>query len=159
MRLQILDLSNNLIDYILPDTFRNSRKLQILNLAKNELIEIAPETFRNLGDIRIVDLSYNLLRTLPDSLFVGDDLEKLDVSHNQLTKIPVTSLTNVAALTLCELDLSHNHIGAIHSMDLSNKFRVSLSIYSCMVFKQMAPFQSRYLHSDCRDLTCRIIVW
>lgn len=127
MRLQILDLSNNFIDYILPDTFRNSRKIQVLNLAQNELSDIAPETFRSLGDLRIVDLSYNLLRSLPDSLFSGDDLEKLDVSNNQLTKIPVTSLTNVAALKLCELDLSFNHIGAIHSMDLSNKFRVSCS--------------------------------
>lgn len=94
-------------------------------MSENELTEIAAETFRNMGDLRIVDLSSNLLRNLPDSLFVGDDLEKLDVSHNQLTKIPVSSLTNIAALTLCELDLSHNHIGAIHSMDLSNKFRVS----------------------------------
>lgn len=135
-----MDLSNNYIDYILPDTFRNSRKIQILNLAQNSLTEIAPETFRNLGDLRIVDLSYNLLRTLSDSLFVGDDLEKLDVSNNQLTKIPVTSLTNVAALTLCELDLSHNHIGAIHSMDLSNKFRVSERFHSCMFLNRWHRF-------------------
>lgn len=125
MRLQVLDLSNNFFKYIFPDTFRNSRKIQVLNLAQNGLTEIAGETFRNLGDLRIVDLSYNLLRFLPDSLFVGDDLEKLDVSNNQLIKIPVTSLSNVAALSLCELDLSFNHIGAIHSMDLSNLFRVS----------------------------------
>ncbi|CRK93089.1 CLUMA_CG006599, isoform A [Clunio marinus] len=123
LRLQILDLSNNFIEYIVPDTFRNSRKIQVLNLAHNELTDIAPDTFRTLGDLRIVDLSFNLLRSIPDSLFIGDDLERLDLSHNQLTKIPVTSLTNVAALTLCELDLSFNHIGAIHSMDLSNKFR------------------------------------
>lgn len=43
-----------------------------------------------------------------------------------LTKIPVMSLTNLAALSLCHLDLSNNAIGAIHAMDLSNKFRVSL---------------------------------
>lgn len=125
VRLQILDLSNNYIDYILPDTFRNSRKIQVLNLSQNELTDVAAETFRNLGDLRIVDLSNNLLRTLPDSLFVGDDLEILDLSHNQLIKIPVSSLTNLAAMTLCELDLSHNHIGFLNSMDLSNKFRVS----------------------------------
>lgn len=77
-----------------------------------------------MGDLRIVDLSFNLLRNLPDGLFVGDDMEALDLSHNQLSKIPVSSLTNIAALTLCELDLSYNNIGQIHSMDLSNKFRV-----------------------------------
>lgn len=51
----------------------------------------------------------------------------MDLSHNMFTKIPVMSLTNLAALTLCNLDLSHNGIVAIHSMDLSNKFRVSES--------------------------------
>ena len=107
------------------DTFRNSRRIQVLNLAHNDLTEISYDTFRNMGDLRIVDLSFNYLRSIPDNLFIGDDMEKIDMSHNQLTKIPVSSLTNVAALTLCELDLSHNNIGTIHSMDLSNKFRVS----------------------------------
>lgn len=143
---------------MVPDTFRNSRKIQVLNLARNGLMEIAPETFRNLGDLRVVDLSENLLRSLPDSLFISDDLEKLDISNNHLTKIPVTSLTNVAALKLCELDLSHNYIGAIHSMDLSNKFRVS-DFYLCMLFEQMARFQSRYLHSDYQGLIYQIIDW
>lgn len=108
------------------DTFRKTKRLQVLNLAHNFLPEVSYDTFRTLGDLRIVDLSYNNLRSLPDNLFIGDDLEMLDLSHNQLTKIPVTALSNVAALTLCKLDLSHNHIGAIHSMDLSNKFRVKI---------------------------------
>lgn len=56
----------------------------MLDLSENQLTEIAAETFRNLGDLRIVDLSSNLLRTLPDSLFLGDDLSKLDVSDNQV---------------------------------------------------------------------------
>lgn len=115
------------------DTFRNTRKLQVLNLAHNFLPEVSYDTFRTLGDLRIVDLSYNNLRSLPDNLFTGDELEMLDLSNNQLTKIPVTALTNVAALTLCQLDLSHNHIGAIHSMDLSNKFRVKI-IYQSLKY-------------------------
>lgn len=100
-----------------------------------------------MGDLRIVDISSNELKNLPDSLFVGDDLEKIDISHNFLTKIPVGSITNLAALTLCEIDLSHNHIGAIHSMDISNKFRVSQLTYACFL-KQMAPFLSICLYSD-----------
>jgi len=100
-----------------------------LDLARNALAELGYEIFKTLGDLRIVDLSHNLLRMVPDHVFAGDDMEKLDLSHNLLTKIPVSSLKNLAALTLCELDLSHNNIGTIHSMDLSNKFRVSLSCY------------------------------
>jgi len=118
-----------MIEYVAPDTFRNAKNLQVLNLRQNDLTELSHDTFRTLGNLRIVDISYNLLRTLPDNLFTGDDLERLDVSHNQLTKIPVHSLNNVAAMTLSELDLSHNIIGAIHSNDLSNKFRVSFSLH------------------------------
>lgn len=47
-----------------------------------------------------------------------------------MTKIPVTSMSNIAALTVCELDFSHNNIAAIHSLDLSNKFRVNLWFYN-----------------------------
>lgn len=97
-----------------------------MNLHRNALTEIGYDVFRVLGDLRVVDFSHNFLRMIPDNLFAGDDTEKIDFSNNLLTKIPVSSLTNVAALTLCELDLSHNNIGVIHSMDLSNKFRVSL---------------------------------
>lgn len=57
-------------------------------------------------------------------IFFSTFNNRLDLSHNLLTKIPVMSMTNLAALTLCELDLSHNSISAIHSTDLSNKFRV-----------------------------------
>lgn len=125
-KLQQLDLSDNFIDYIAPDTFRNSRKLQVIDFHQNELTEIGAETFRNLNDLRIVDLSSNLIRGIPESVFISDDMEKLDISHNQLSKVPVNSITNVAALSLCELDLSFNNILSIHSNDFSNKFRVSI---------------------------------
>lgn len=46
------------------------------------------------------------------------------------------SLTNLAALALCNLDLSHNGIVAIHSMDLSNKFRVSESKFPAKLDKR-----------------------
>jgi Leucine-rich repeat (LRR) protein len=110
---------------VAPDSFRNTRRLQVLDLHQNKLTDLNSESFRSLGNLRVVDLSFNHLKSFPDSLFVSDDLEKLDLSHNQLPKIPVTSLGNVAALSLTELDLSHNSIVSIHSMDLSNKFRVS----------------------------------
>lgn len=129
VRLQNLDLSNNFIEYLQPDTFRGSKRIQVLNLAQNELTEIHHDTFRTLGDLRIVDLSFNLLRNIPDSLFVSDVLERLDISNNQLTRLPVNSMKNLAAFSLCELDLSHNLIGAtIHSRDLSNNLRVSSAL-------------------------------
>lgn len=85
MRLQTLDLSNNYIEYLPPDTFKFSVKIQVLNLAENDITEIAHGSFRNLGDLRIVDLSSNLIRSLPDSLFQSDDLARLDISNNQVS--------------------------------------------------------------------------
>lgn len=123
-KLQQLDLSDNFINYIAPDSFRNTRRLQVIDLHQNEIKELGAETWRNQGDLRIVNLSFNNIHNFIDSFFVSDDLEKLDLSNNFLSRIPAASLTNVAALSLCELDLSYNNIASIHSMDLSNKFRV-----------------------------------
>ncbi|KFB38898.1 AGAP000019-PA-like protein [Anopheles sinensis] len=118
-----LDLSDNQIADIEYDALRSTRKLQVLKLSHNALTEIPTELFRNAYSLRVLELAHNNLKYLPDNLLLSEGLERLDVSHNQFTKIPVTSLSNMAALALCELDLSHNHIGAIHSVDLSNKFR------------------------------------
>lgn len=123
MHLQWLDLSSNLIMDLDFDTFRNTRKLQYLNLAKNALAEVPGEMFKFVSGLRVIDLSHNNLRSLAENLFFNEGLESLNLANNQLTKIPVTSITNLAALSVCDIDLSNNHIGAIHSADLSNKFR------------------------------------
>lgn len=116
----------------------------MIDFHQNELTEIGAETFRNLNDLRIVDLSSNLIRGIPESVFVSDDMEKLDISHNQLSKVPVNSITNVAALSLCELDLSHNNILSIHSNDLSNKFRVHKNYFKILIKLTKNIFFSDY---------------
>lgn len=126
-QLQWLDLSHNLISNIDFDTFKNTKNLQLLYLSENSITDVPQNLFKSVHDLRVVDFSHNQIRSLPDNLFPDDGMESLDLSHNFLYKIPVTSLSNMAALTMCELDLSHNNIQAIHSMDLSNKFR-SLSM-------------------------------
>lgn len=123
MHLQWLDLSSNQIMDLDFDTFRNTRKLQYLNLARNALAEVPGEIFKFVSGLRVIDLSHNNLRSLAENIFFNEGLESLNLANNQLTKIPVTSITNLAALSVCDIDLSDNHIGAIHSADLSNKFR------------------------------------
>ncbi|XP_055678152.1 chaoptin-like [Lutzomyia longipalpis] len=118
-----LDLSYNQIIDLDYDTFRNTRKLQYINLSHNRVADLPTEFFKYITELRVVDLSTNYIRSLPENLFFDDGLEKLDLSHNWLIKIPVSAMSNVAALTLCYLDLSHNQIGTIHNVDLSTKFR------------------------------------
>lgn len=107
-----------------PETFRNIKRLQAINLAGNQLHELPSDLFRYSRDVRIVDLSWNKLHILQENLFNGDGIENLNLSHNQLVKVPALSLSNLAALTLTKLDLNHNLIANIQSIDLSNKFRV-----------------------------------
>ncbi|ETN67288.1 chaoptin [Anopheles darlingi] len=118
-----LDLSFNRLAEVEYDALRSLRKLQVLRLSGNALTELPADLFRGVHGLRVLELAHNTLKYLPDGLVQSEGLERLDVSHNQLTKIPVTAISNLAAMALCELDLSHNHIGAIHSVDLNNKFR------------------------------------
>lgn len=120
MHLQWLDLSSNQLNELDFDSFRNTRKLQYLNLANNQLNELPGEIFKFVSGLRVINLSNNNIRSLPENLFFNEGLEILNLAHNQLTKIPVSSVTNMAGLTVCHMDLSHNHIAAV---DLSNKFR------------------------------------
>lgn len=122
--LQFLDLSNNMITDIDSEAFRNIKRLQIIKLHNNWITELPADLFRFSRSIRIADLSNNLLRQLHENFFAGDRLEDLNLGFNLLSKIPALSMSNLAALTLSRLDLSHNQIGNIQSIDLSNKFRV-----------------------------------
>ncbi|CAD6994601.1 chaoptin isoform X1 [Ceratitis capitata] len=121
--LQWLDLSYNRIRELDFDAFKNTKQLQLIYLDHNYLTDIPQDIFKPIYALRVVDMSHNHLRGLPDNLFYNGGMEKMDVSHNMLLKIPSSSLSSLAALTLCELHLSNNFISTIHSMDLSNKFR------------------------------------
>ncbi|XP_037955244.1 chaoptin isoform X2 [Teleopsis dalmanni] len=121
--LQWLDISYNIIRELDFDAFKNTKQLQLVYLSHNYLTDIPQDIFKPVQGLRVIDLSHNHLRGLPDNLFYNGGMEKMDVSHNMLLKIPSSSLSSLAALTLCELHLSNNFISTIHSMDLSNKFR------------------------------------
>lgn len=124
--LQWLDLGHNRLFEVDYDTFKNTRRLQVINLSNNAISDVPMDLFRNARDLRVVDMSHNFIRGLTENFFASDGMELLDLSYNKFTKVPALSLSNLAALTLCELDLSHNHIAAIQSIDLSNKFRVGI---------------------------------
>lgn len=102
---------------------------QGLIISNNLVAELPKDIFRNLHNLRVADFSHNRLRFLPDNLFRAEGLERLDVSHNQLSRLPLSSLSVGASATLSELDLSWNGISSLNHGDMFSKFEVKF-IYS-----------------------------
>ncbi|XP_043212117.1 chaoptin-like [Amphibalanus amphitrite] len=117
--IQLLDLSDNAIDYIDYDSLRSAVNLQTLNVSRNNLTELPAELVQNLVSFRVLDVSHNHLTELPANLFRRTALQILRASHNNLTTFPGDCLSRVGD-TLCELDLSHNRI-AILTDDLLHR--------------------------------------
>ncbi|CAH1974718.1 unnamed protein product [Acanthoscelides obtectus] len=121
--LQWLDISSNGMYEMDFDMFRNTKRLQVLIASHNRIADIPNDLFRFLSYLRLVDFSHNRLRFLPDSLFREEGLERLDVSHNLLSKLPLNSMSVAAAMSLCELDLSWNSISSLAHGGLLSRFK------------------------------------
>lgn len=100
----------------------------MLVASHNRITDIPNDLFRFLNYLRIVDFSHNRLRFLPDNLFREEGLERLDISHNLLSKLPLSSMSVATATTLCELDLSWNIISSLAHGGLLGRFKVILLI-------------------------------
>lgn len=72
----------------------------------------------------MVELANNYLTSLPDLLFKDGAVERLDLSGNRLSQVPFASFKVDAALSLIELDLSNNRIGALRTPDAFGRFKV-----------------------------------
>ncbi|KAK9879164.1 hypothetical protein WA026_004016 [Henosepilachna vigintioctopunctata] len=130
--LQMLDISDNMVYELDFDTFRNTRRLQILDTSNNRIADIPNDLFRFLKDIRIVNLSRNRLRALPDNLFREDGIEHVDLSHNLIGKLPLTSFSIAAAMNLHELDLSWNSISSLSHGGMFSRFKVRVGLKSSL---------------------------
>ncbi|XP_030758115.1 chaoptin [Sitophilus oryzae] len=121
--LQWLDVSWNQIYEMDFDMFRNTKKLQVLDVSYNRIADIPNDIFRFLSNLRLVNLSNNRLRSLPDNLFREEGLERLDLSNNLLSKLPLNGISTAPAHTLCELDLSANLISSLSHGGLLERFK------------------------------------
>ncbi|XP_038217334.1 chaoptin isoform X2 [Zerene cesonia] len=141
LMLQYLDLSHNQIFHMEYDCFKKVKNLQmmdlcgrqlglmiygflrILDLSHNHLIELPVEVFHDMQMLTSVDLSHNRIRNLADNLILSAALERLDLSNNDLSRMPTNALSPGAAANLVELDLSSNTVPAVAIPDLVQRFR------------------------------------
>lgn len=116
--LYLLDLHHNHIEELEKEALTSARNLQIIDLSHNHLELLPAGFFSNLQLLRIINLSSNKLRMLPKDVFDGTVVDTLNLAHNHLVSLPVSSLLSVAS-TLVHLDLSFNHIDHLDAVMLS----------------------------------------
>ena len=56
-----LDLSNNNLTHLEPETFSGNERLQTLTLSHNKIASIAPYVFPLLKHLKTIDLSHNFI--------------------------------------------------------------------------------------------------
>ncbi|XP_076839664.1 extracellular matrix protein 2 [Brachyhypopomus gauderio] len=92
--------------------------LEDLRMAHNQIVEVQDRILNKSVHLRVLDLSYNLLHE--NSFYPGawinlPKLEALDLSHNQLSVVPLHMPT-----VLRQLSLQHNRISTVPAYALSH---------------------------------------
>lgn len=93
-------------------------------MSHNRLQQIPKSLFAGFRNLRVIDLSHNELRTLEENAFRDSILEKVDLSNNHLSKVPIYSFDVNSGETLSELDLSENLIVTLPPPEAFVKFKV-----------------------------------
>ncbi|XP_066485371.1 reticulon-4 receptor-like 2 [Tiliqua scincoides] len=108
----MLDLRDNNLSGLEGGSLDTLWTLKILLLAHNSIARIWPKAFKSLGFLEKMDLSHNLLVRLPRDF--SDDLtslKDLKLAHNHLVALGFESLQYLENLE--KLDLSHNRVTSI----------------------------------------------
>ena len=116
--LRWLKLTNTQLRSI-PEEISSLQKLEHLTLKKNNVMAIEREQLKGLKCLRTLNLSRNSLtaKNISSDTFDSEELNTLDLSHNELTEVP----EGVGkARCLLVLNLSHNKLEAIPSQLLMN---------------------------------------
>ena len=111
---EYIDLSNNRIEYVNPNTFRRFQNLTMVDLSHNNLTyDSTAELFEENLKLAILDLSFNKLSSLPENIFSSNtNLETIDISNNVFSQL---SFKISHLLHMRTLDLTHNKITYLDS--------------------------------------------
>jgi len=118
--LRTLNVSNNFLKNI-SEVLENLSNLQRLNLNGN-LISDLPQTFSHLTSLEELEVTDNKIETIDDALFELE-VEKINLSANNLTKLHLHGLNALESLTLDENNLKE--------LSISEEFAPYLREFSC----------------------------
>ncbi|XP_055538387.1 carboxypeptidase N subunit 2-like [Wyeomyia smithii] len=104
-RLQSLDLSVNLIEFIANDSFVSLRELRALRMGGNVLTELDYGAFHGLHALRVLDLADNNFTVVPTlQLSKLCNLTYLSLSGNSFDSFPAVAFMNLFQLRQLHLD-------------------------------------------------------
>ncbi|KAB0802187.1 hypothetical protein PPYR_04373 [Photinus pyralis] len=131
--LKRLNLANNKLTTIVSKLFFGLLSLEIINLSNNQLVSIQRYSFQRLTILKEIDLSHNYLVLKENFTTVSPfndnlQLEKVDLSHNNITRISDDWI--ISKIHLREIDFSHNQIDNInfrYLITVSPRLQIDLS--------------------------------
>lgn len=139
-RLQVLDLSSNLISSIGPSEFSSQKELTNFQLSSNRLSSLSNHSLLGLYSLRILNLSDNLLVSLSDKSFIECvHLEDLDLSRNRIKMIEADAFMGLKRLQHLNLQenrlsklfpASFHHLPNLLTLDLSSNFLTRIADYA-----------------------------
>uniref|UniRef100_A0A7M4FVI4 Toll-like receptor 13 n=1 Tax=Crocodylus porosus TaxID=8502 RepID=A0A7M4FVI4_CROPO len=112
--LDFLNLSSNQLRNLSSSTFDGLVNLTVLLLRKNNIDRIELSTFDHLIKLKVIDLTSNKLHFVKalHAVFKVNSLEMLQISENNITNFTTKDIVYVP-VKLHELDVSHNPISFI----------------------------------------------
>ncbi|EDW74921.2 uncharacterized protein Dwil_GK15934 [Drosophila willistoni] len=130
MKLEILDLSQNIIETLGSKNFEYQSVLRTLNLSRNLVSSLNKHAFKGLTNLMVLDLSYNRIETVHPTAF-GDlaSLVDLDLTNNNIVSLEDNCFKGLLTLEILVfrnnrlLDVPASNLWHLHnlkSLDMSD---------------------------------------
>ena len=115
--IQLLDLSDNAIETLQSESFRNLTNLTSLHLEFNNISKVEEGAFRLLTKLTDLRINNNILTVIKPGIFVDLNLKNLYLGHNKIEHIEDNAFTSLPNLEL--IDLDSNFLSSIRENSFS----------------------------------------
>ena len=100
-----IDLKNNQLTSLEPDTFHGLTNLESLSLKSNKLVNLDSNCFADLINLKQIELSFNMLNSIDSKCLFGlINLRKVDFSRNNIKSLNANlfnGLVNLEESIIC----------------------------------------------------------